>query len=42
LEANFRLNLLSYRELLYILDDFKRANYRLSSKLEKEFLESLG
>jgi predicted nucleic acid-binding protein len=42
LEANFRLNLISYRELLYILDDFKRANYRLSSKLEKEFLESLG
>jgi len=42
LEANFRLNLISYRELLYILDDFKRADYRLSSKLEKEFLESLG
>jgi len=42
LETNFRLNLISYRELLYILDDFKRANYRLSSKLEKEFLESLG
>lgn len=42
LEANFRLDLISYRELLYILDDFKRADYRLSSKLEKDFLESLG
>ncbi len=41
LEANFRLNLISYRELLYILDDFKRADYRLSSKLEKDFLENL-
>lgn len=41
LETNFRLNLISYRELLYILDDFKRADYRLSSKLEKDFLESL-
>ncbi len=41
LEANFRLNLISYKELLFILDDFKRVGYRLSFKLEKDFLESL-
>ena len=41
LEANFRLNFISYRELLYILENFKRVNYRLSPKLERAFLEGL-
>jgi predicted nucleic acid-binding protein len=41
LEANFRLEFISYRELLYILEDFKRVNYRLSSVLERDFLEGL-
>jgi len=42
LEANFRLGFISYRELLYILEDFKRVNYRLSSVLERDFLEGLS
>ena len=42
LEANFRLEFISYRELLYILEDFKRVNYRLSSVLERAFLEGLN
>jgi predicted nucleic acid-binding protein len=41
LEVNFRFGFISYRELLYILEDFKRVNYRLSSVLEREFLEGL-
>jgi len=41
LEANFKLKFISYRELLYILEDFKRVNYRLNSKLEKSFLDGL-
>jgi len=42
LEANFKLDFISYGELLYILDEFKRADYRLSPKLEKSFLEGLS
>ncbi len=42
LEANFRLKFISYRELLYILEDFKKVDYRLSSSLEKNFLNSLN
>ena len=42
LEANFRLGFISYRELFYILEDFKRVDYRLSSTLERAFLEELG
>jgi len=41
LEANFRLGFISYRELLYVLEDFKGVNYRLSSVLERAFLEGL-
>ncbi len=41
LEANYRLEFISYRDLLYILDEFKRVGYRLNSKLEKSFLEGL-
>ena len=41
LEANFRLQFISYRELLYILEDFKRVDYRLNTRLEKAFLEGL-
>ena len=41
LEANYRLEFISYRELLYILEDFKRVDYRLSSRLEKMFLDGL-
>ena len=41
LEANFKLEFISYRELLYILEDFKRVDYRLNPKLEKAFLEGL-
>lgn len=41
LEANFRLGFISYRELLYILEDFKRVDYRLNLRLEKAFLEGL-
>ena len=41
LEANYRLEFISYRELLYILEDFKRVDYRLSSRLEKIFLDGL-
>jgi len=42
LEANFKLDFISYRELLYILEDFKRVDYRLSSKLERAFLEGFS
>jgi hypothetical protein len=42
LEANFRLEFISYMELLYILEDFKRVDYRLSSTLERAFLEGLS
>jgi len=41
LEANFRLEFISYRELLYILEDFRSVDYRLNIRLEKAFLESL-
>lgn len=41
LEANFRLEFISYRELLYILEDFKSVDYRLNIRLEKAFLEGL-
>lgn len=41
LEVNFKLGFISYREVLYILEDFKRVNYRLSSVLERDFLEGL-
>ena len=41
LEANFRLGFISHRELLYILEDFKRVDYRLSAVLERAFLEGL-
>jgi len=41
LEANFRLEFISYLELLYILEDFKRVDYRLNIRLEKAFLEGL-
>jgi len=41
LEVNFKLGFISYREVLYILEDFKRVNYRLSSILERDFLEGL-
>ena len=41
LEANFRLKFISHRELLYILEDFKRVDYRLSAVLERAFLEGL-
>jgi len=41
LEVNFRLGFISYREVLYILEDFKRVNYRLSSLLERDFLDGL-
>lgn len=41
LEANFRLEFISYRELLYILEDFKNVDYRLNIRLEKAFLEGL-
>jgi len=41
LEANFKLEFISYRELLYILEDFKKVNYRLNIRLEKAFLDSL-
>jgi len=41
LEANFRLEFISYRELLYILEDFRSVDYRLNIRLEKAFLEGL-
>jgi len=41
LEANYQLNFIRYRELLYILDEFKSVGYRLSSQLERGFLEGL-
>ena len=41
LEANFRLGFISHRELLYVLEDFKRVDYRLSAVLERAFLEGL-
>ena len=33
LEANYRLEFISYRDLLYILDEFKRVGYRLKTPL---------
>jgi predicted nucleic acid-binding protein len=42
LEANYRLGDISYRELLYILEDFKRVNYRLSPILERAFLDGIN
>ncbi len=40
LEINLLLGKISYIELLYILEEFKNVNYRLSPKLEKQFLNS--
>ena len=42
LEANYKMGFISYMELLYILEDFKRVDYRLSPKLEKMFLDDLS
>lgn len=42
LEINLLKHKINHTELLYILDEFKQAGYRLSSTLEKEFLQSLG
>jgi len=39
LEANYKMGFISYIELLYILEDFKRVDYRLSPRLEKMFLD---
>ena len=41
LKINLLNGSINYLELLYILDEFKKVNYRLSPKLEKEFLESI-
>ncbi len=41
LEANLRLEFISYRELLHILEDFRSVDYRLNIRLEKAFLEGL-
>ena len=42
LRANLIRGYISYTELLYILDEFKSVDFRLSRKLEKDFLESLS
>ena len=42
LKANLIENHISYVDLLYILDEFKIAQLRVSKKLEKVFLESLS
>ncbi|MBS9782439.1 MAG: hypothetical protein KGV43_01390 [Arcobacter sp.] len=41
LEINLLLGKITYIELLYILEEFKSVDYRLSPKLEKQFLENL-
>ena len=42
LQANLSREYISYTDLLYILDEFKSVDFRLSKKLEKDFLESLS
>lgn len=42
LQANLSREHISYTDLLYILDEFKNVNFRISKKLEKDFLESLS
>lgn len=42
LQANLSREYISYTDLLYILDEFKSVNFRLSKKLEKDFLESIS
>ncbi len=41
LKANLSRKYISYTDLLYILDEFKSVDFRVSKKLEKEFLNSL-
>ncbi len=42
LKINLLKGCISFVELLYILDEFKKVNFRLSPKLEKSFLDSLS
>ena len=42
LQVNLSREYISYTDLLYILDEFKSVDFRLSKKLEKDFLESLS
>lgn len=41
LKINLHNGFISYVELLYILDAFKKVNFRISPKLEKDFLDNL-
>ncbi len=41
LKANLLKNHISYTDVLYILDEFKSVDFRISSKLEKSFLEDM-
>lgn len=42
LKINLHNGFITYVELLYILDEFKKVNFRISPKLEKSFLDSLS
>ena len=42
LKINLLNGTITMVELLYILDEFKKVNYRISSKLERTFIESLS
>jgi len=41
LKINLLNNFIDYTELLFILEEFKNVDFRLSKKLEKDFLDSL-
>jgi len=41
LKINLLRGFISYIELLYILEEFKEVNFRISPRLEKSFLDSL-
>ncbi len=41
LKINFLNNDITYIELLYFIDEFKKVNYRIGSKVEKLFLKNL-
>jgi predicted nucleic acid-binding protein len=41
LKANLARDHIAYTELLYILEEFKSVDFRLSKRLEEDFLKSL-
>jgi len=42
LKINFVKQHITYIELLYILDEFKKINFRINPNLEKDFLEDMS